>query len=193
MNKHNFSYFKAPIKNTQPYKNITISDVAKVIKGNHFKTITDKLRSITDADEARSFKATKFDYVTFSGTFTERKKTALVEYSSLIALDFDHVDVESTKNKILKQKDIDTVLLFVSPSGDGIKWIVPATTEEEHEKVFRMYQRYCKDAFDLDVDESGKDIARACFIPHDANVVYNETFEFRRQLLLITSRWKNFR
>ena len=42
-----------------------------------------------------------------------------------------------------------------------------------------MYQRYCKDAFDLDVDESGKDIARACFIPHDENVVFNETFEFR--------------
>ena len=26
-----------------------------------------------------------------------------------------------------------------------------------------MYQRFCKDKFDLDVDESGKDIARACF------------------------------
>ena len=51
--KNNISYFKAPIRNTQPYKDVSPSDVAKVIKGNHFKTITDKLRSITDADEAK--------------------------------------------------------------------------------------------------------------------------------------------
>lgn len=178
--KINISYFKAPIRNTQPYKDVSPSDVAKVIKGNFFKEKTDNLRELSDVDEARKYKSDNFDYVTFSGTFTERKKTALVEYSSLIALDFDHVDVESTKNKILNQKDIDTVLLFVSPSGDGIKWIVPSTTKDEHEKVFRMYQRYCKELFDLDVDESGKDIARACFIPHDPNVVYNETFEFRK-------------
>lgn len=178
--KKNISYFKAPIRNTQPYKDVSPSDVAKVIKGNFFKEKTDNLRELSDVDKARKFKSDNFDYVTFSGTFTERKKTALVEYSSLIALDFDHVDVESTKNKILNQKDIDTVLLFVSPSGDGIKWIVPSTTKDEHEKVFRMYQRYCKELFDLDVDESGKDIARACFIPHDPNVVYNETFEFRK-------------
>src|SRR5690554_3265600 len=94
---HEFSYFKAPIKNTHPYKNITLSDVAKVIKGPYFKNDTDKLRSFSDVDKARSYKATKFDYVTFSGTFTERKKTALVEYSSLIALDFDHVEVENIK------------------------------------------------------------------------------------------------
>lgn len=178
--KINISYFKAPIRNTQPYKDVSPSDVAKVIKGNFFKEKTDNLRELSDVDKARKYKSDNFDYVTFSGTFTERKKTALVEYSSIIALDFDHVDVESTKNKILNQKDIDTVLLFVSPSGDGIKWIVPSTTKDEHEKVFRMYQRYCKELFDLDVDESGKDIARACFIPHDENVVFNESFEFRK-------------
>ena len=178
--KINISYFKAPIRNTQPYKDVSPSDVAKVIKGNFFKEKTDNLRELSDVDKARKFKSDNFDYVTFSGTFTERKKTALVEYSSLIALDFDHVEVENIKNKLLNQKDIDTVLLFVSPSGDGIKWIVPSTTKDEHEKVFRMYQRYCKELFDLDVDESGKDIARACFIPHDENVVFNESFEFRK-------------
>ena len=175
-----FSYFKAPIKNTKPYKDITLSDVAKVIKNGYFKDVTNKLRSFDNAEGARKCKGDSFDYVTFSGTFTERKKTALVEYSSLIALDFDHVDVDDIKNKLLNQKDVDTILLFVSPSGDGVKWIVPSTNKDEHEKVFRMYQRYCKESFDLDVDESGKDIARACFLPHDENVVFNEVFDFRK-------------
>ena len=35
--KINISYFKAPIRNTQPYKDVSPSDVAKVIKGNFFK------------------------------------------------------------------------------------------------------------------------------------------------------------
>ena len=175
-----FSYFNAPIRNTQPYKDITLSDVAEVIKGDYFKNETDKLRAFVDVDEARQYKGNSFSYATFSGTFSERKAKALIKYSGLIALDFDHVDVDEVKNKLLNQKDVDTVILFISPSGDGVKWIVPSTNADEHLQVFRMYQRYCKDKFDLDVDESGKDIARACFLPHDENVVYNENYQFKK-------------
>lgn len=178
--KNKFSYFKAPIRNTQPYKDITLSDVAKVIKDDFFKDATNALRSFDDKDEAKEYKVKTFDYTTFSGVFSKREAISLIEYSSLIALDFDHVDVDDVKNKLLTQTDVDTVLLFISPSGDGIKWIVPSTNADEHLQVFRMYQRYCKDKFNLDVDKSGKDIARACFIPHDENVVFNENFEFRK-------------
>lgn len=175
-----FSYFKLPIKNTYPYKAITLNDVANAIKGNRAKTATENLRAIDDVDYAKHCKAHNFDYATFSGTFSQRKAKALIEYSGLMALDFDHVNVDEVRNKLLNQSDIDTVLLFVSPSGDGIKWVVPSTTSDEHQQVFGMYQRYCKDTFDLAVDESGKDIARACFIPYDENVVLNEVFEFRK-------------
>lgn len=180
MNKHKFSYFKAPIRNTQPYKDITLSDVAEIIKGDYFKNETNNLRAFEDVDKAREYKSNSFPYVTFSGTFSERKAKALIKYSGLIALDFDHVDVEDVKNKLLNQTDVDIVLLFISPSGDGVKCVVPSTNADEHLQVFRMYQRYLKDKFDLDVDESGKDIARACFIPHDENVVFNENFEFKK-------------
>ena len=175
-----FSYFKLPIKNTLPYKAITLNDVVKAIKGDRAKTKTESLRAIKDVDDAKHYKAHHFDYATFSGTFSQRKTNALIEYSGLIALDFDHVNVHDVKKMLLTQTDVDTVLLFTSPSGDGIKWIVPSTNKEEHGQVFRMYQRYCKDILDLEVDESGKDIARACFIPYDENVVLNEVFEFRK-------------
>lgn len=175
-----FSYFKHPIKNTHPYKDIDLNDVANAIIGNRAKMATQNLRAIRDVDDAKHYKAHHFDYATFSGTFSKRKAEALVEYSGLIALDFDHVNVDDVRSKLFNQADIDTVLLFVSPSGDGIKWIVPSTNKDEHGQVFRMYQRYCKETFDLEVDESGKDIARACFIPYDENVVLNEAFEFRK-------------
>ena len=175
-----FSYFLSPISNTVPYKNITLSDVANAIKGERAKQATQTLRAIEDADRAREFKGNSFDYVTFSGTFTQRKAAELIAYSGLIALDFDHVDVEEVKSKLLTQTDVDTVLLFVSPSGNGIKWIVPSTTKDEHEKVFRMYERYCKDHLNLAIDKSGKDVARACFIPYDEHVVLNNEYAFRK-------------
>ena len=175
------SYFLKPITNTLPYKHITLNNVVVSIKGDRAKKVTEKLRAIVDVDEAKQYKAKHFDYATFSGTFEKRNNASLIMYSGLIALDFDHVkNVEDIKTILLNQRDVDTVLVFVSTSGDGIKWIVPSTNKDEHEQVFRMYQRYCKDTFDLVVDESGKDIARACFIPYDENVVYNEKFEFRK-------------
>lgn len=180
-NEMKISYFLSPIQNTLPYKHITLGDVAMAIKSGKAKGATQSLRAIADIDKARQYKANSFDYATFSGTFSQRKANALMEYSGLMALDFDDVNVAYVKKRLLSQTDVDTVMLFTSPSGHGVKWVVPSTTKEEHKQVFRMYQRYCKDKFDLEVDESGKDIARACFIPYDDEVVLNEEFAFRMQ------------
>lgn len=175
-----FTYFLHRIANTHPYKDITLSDVANAIISERPKKATQSLRAIDDEDEAKKFKRENFDYVTFSGTFAKREAKSLITYSGLIALDFDHVDVALVKSKLLNQSDVDTVLLFVSPSGDGIKWVVPSTTAEEHQQVFSMYERYCKNTFDLEIDKSGKDLARACFIPHDEHVFLNEAYAFRK-------------
>lgn len=178
MNK--FSYFKAPIKNTVPLESVTVERLAQGIKNGYAKGVTEKLRSLGSPDEARFLKASGFDYVTFSGVFSERSSNKLLEYSGLMALDFDHVDVTETKAKLLNQKEVDTVMLFVSPSGDGVKWVIPSTTADEHAQNFRMYQLYCEKALNLIADESGKDIARACFIPHDSDVYVTDDFNFRQ-------------
>ena len=175
-----FLYYKRPIRNTMPYKDIGLRDVVSAIKGERAKKVTQHLRSIKDADEARAYKSTHFDYVTFSGTFSKRNRDGLIVYSGYMVLDIDHVDVAYVIKKLLNQKDVGIVMLFISPSGDGVKLVVLSTTVEEHEQVFKMYQRYFKDKFDIEIDESGKDIARACFIPHDANVYFNEDCEFRK-------------
>ena len=174
-----FSYFQAPIKNIVPYKEIGLKEIAKVIKGDYHTEKTRQLRNAPTAEKS-NIKGSKFDYCTFSGTFSARKNDALKSYSGLMALDFDHIKPDEVKALLLNQSDIDTVLLFVSPSGDGVKWVVPATTAEEHADVFRMYERYLKAELNLEVDKSGKDIARACFIPADKNVIFNETYHFNR-------------
>ena len=69
-----FSFYKAPIRNTIPYKQITLRDAFNYIIGSYAKNRTLDLRSIKDERKARAFKADRFDYCTFSGTFNARKE-----------------------------------------------------------------------------------------------------------------------
>ena len=120
-----FSSYKEPITNTMPYKNISLTDVHNAISGTYFKKQTEQLRLISEKNENRKFKATHFPYVTFSGTFSKRNEKDLIKHSGLIAIDFDHLeDVETTKLQLLKDVHFPTELLFVSPNGNGLKWII---------------------------------------------------------------------
>ena len=52
--------------------------------------------------EAKMYKATHFDYCTFSGLFRKRSEKELIMHSGLICLDFDHVDnMDIVRQKLL--------------------------------------------------------------------------------------------
>lgn len=177
-----FSYYTNGITETKPKdNNMTIDRLAKGIK-TQFKTSTESLRlHLQQGDKEQADKIKRgLDYVTFSGIFSKRGAKNIVTYSELLAIDLDDLpDVVEAKKTILEQTDIDIAMMFVSPSGNGLKVVVPSTTEAEHLQVFRMYQRYFK-SIGFDVDESGKDIGRACFVCHDPDVYHSDTFEFKK-------------
>lgn len=61
-------------------------------------------------------------------------------------------------------------MMFTSPSGDGLKAIVWTDPDANHLSNFRGYADYLKAHYahlGLVPDEAGKDLARACFVPHD--------------------------
>jgi len=152
--------------------------VYHIIKGDAFASCTSTLRNIPDAKEARKYKAQHFDYVTFSGTFSKRNDANLQKHSGLLAVDFDHVqDLHSLKEALLIDPYFETELLFVSPSGDGLKWIIPIDlTQVKHQDYFKAVANYIQHTYRLDVDQSGKDISRACFLPHDAEIFINSKY-----------------
>jgi hypothetical protein len=170
-----FSYFKAPVSNIYPKKDLSLVDVYELIKSTQNSSITKQLRAIQTKDEARKFKASKFDYATFSGTFSKRNDKALINHSGLLTIDFDHIpNLQQLKNQLLKDEYFETELLFVSPSGDGLKWIIPIDiTESTHQNFFNAVANYIKEEYQLEVDKSGKDVSRACFIPFDPEVFIN--------------------
>ena len=170
-----FSYYKCPVTNTIPYCEANIFEVYMVIKSDSYKEQTEKLRSISDYEHARKYKAKHFDYVTFSGTFTKRNENSLVQHSGLITIDFDHIaDLPQLKQDLLNDEYFETELMFVSPSGDGLKWIISIDLKEcSHLQWFKVIAAYIKATYQLEVDKSGKDISRACFLPYDPEVYIN--------------------
>jgi hypothetical protein len=166
-----FSFYKSPIKNTVPHKSATLLQIYNAITGDFYKERTDKLRSFVDPKQARQFKANNFDYCTFSGVFTSRNDKNLVQHSGLLAVDFDHLpNLKEVRQALLADDYFDTQLLFISPSGDGLKWIIPIdTSQTPHSEYFTAVAKYILQTYSIEVDKSGRDISRACFLAYDPN------------------------
>ena len=165
------SFFKAPVRNVFPSKTLRLYQIYNLIQGKAYQKITSKLRQIADIKEARKFKANNFDYVTFSGTFKKRNDKALIKHSRLLTIDFDHIEnIQKLKSDLLNDKYFETEMLFISPSGAGLKWIIQIDTEKvSHSDYFKAVANYINHTYGIEVDSSGKDVSRACFLPHDPN------------------------
>jgi len=186
-NEKLISYIQAPITNKSPASDVTLENVFRGIKENEtYKEITQEYREILQKDwedsEKRKMKASSFDYVTFSGTFSYVSSKNLQRHSGLICIDIDKLhgkeDVEEIRTTLLRDSVIDTVMLFVSPSGLGIKWVVPinVVTPSEHLEYFKALNSYIYSKYAIRIDESCKDVSRACFLCHDPDVIYNSKF-----------------
>ena len=110
--------------------------------------------------------------VCFSGEFSKRADDALFEHSGYVILDFDHVDVDSTKKHL--GTDDHVYSCWTSPSGDGIKALVKITNPERHRDHFRALVTYFDKQYGLQVDESGINESRACFESHDPDIIIKD-------------------
>jgi hypothetical protein len=174
-----FSFFKKPIQNIFPYQEIYLEQLYEIIKNpKYYGKVTNQLRNIEDKNEARKFKSFNFDFVTVSGIFSKRKTDGLIKHSNLMVLDFDNIyNINETKRLLVYGTQIETQMCFVSPSGNGLKWIVAVDTKLHSQEIFfKGFQNYLKKNFNLEIDPSGKDVSRACFVCHDPEVFINPKY-----------------
>jgi len=117
-----------------------------------------------------------FPAVTFGGTFHGTGCAEEInKMSGLIVLDFDHLQNLTEAYNILKS-DTYTFLLFVSPSGDGLKVVVKHSLADPQNWQYLYFEleSYYKHVHHLETDKSGKDISRMCFLPHMDNIYQND-------------------
>lgn len=166
-----------------------ISVVNRINANSVIKKQIEKLRA-SEGKEKEALKKKLMGF-TWSGKFEKRKADALIEYSNLICLDFDKLpDVEATKQLIISQAPKFLYALFISPSGNGLKAICYVQGGvEQHLNNFNTLKGFFNKVFHLQVDESGKDVNRLCFISSDSNIYINEDAEaFENKLIEIETK-----
>ena len=138
----------------------------------HMQTIAD-VRAEPDRDKRNQLKS-HLQAVSASGVFTRRSNTGLLQHSGLICIDVDHIEIE---RKAELHEAYPSVLTFMSPSGDGVKMVVPVEPipqdKGEHEDCYKRVKADfiarslpCCDALD-----TTSDLSRLCYLSHDPDLL----------------------
>lgn len=172
MSTYTFSLYDGPIRNVKPKKEITLADAMQLIKSDTFKSDIEKLRTTENKDLRKTLKNI-LPYFTFSGTFTKRITDGLKKHSGLLVLDFDDMDGALLYEFKSQVSTIEWVCAaWISPSGNGLKVLVKINPKYHYESFVEL-EEFFEGNFSLDVDKSGKDVARACFVSWDPELYYN--------------------
>jgi len=172
VNYPKFSYFKAPVTNTTPTKEIDLLQLHQAITGNYYKKATELFRAMEPGEAKAAFKKNRFDHVTFAGTFTARKTDGLKILSGYSVFDFDHLqEPEILKGLLIADENLDVQMCFTSPSGDGLKMILFNEDAAPYNVFYSGVTTYLKNTYPTfapSIDSKTKDISRTCFLCHDA-------------------------
>ncbi|WP_051336292.1 MULTISPECIES: BT4734/BF3469 family protein [Aquimarina] len=167
-----FSYFSKNLYNLAPTKTIGLLEVYQMLTNTSRKHHTAHLRKLSSEKEQKDYKKKHFDYVTFSGVFTKRNNNCLRTHSKLLTIDIDGIpnkqELTDIRKTLLKDPCLPSQLLFISPRGNGLKWIIKISLDEfSHTEYFRSVINYLKETYNIQVDASGSDISRGCLLPYD--------------------------
>jgi len=161
-------------------KEVSIKEVLVEIKNEtHLKQVN-SLRSLLKSGDKEKYNIHKKNLpaVTFCGTFNkERKKTALKSYNNLVVLDIDKLNEEEFQRvKECFCKDAFVLAFWESPSQLGIKGLVHLSYNTElnsnnldnaHKAAFRKLAKYFLESHNIELDNSGSDTTRLCFLSYD--------------------------
>ena len=170
----------------RPQQTQTIEWVYEYLISERARKPTEELRAMlpTATKEQKSnFKLLNFEYATFSGIFSYRDKNRLVMRSPYICLDIDGLgsgeEARDVQHALSADKNVETELCFVSPSGIGVKWVVNLPEALEgmpfRDQWYEM-RNHLAFNYGLVADPACKDVARACFLPWDNECFINSKY-----------------
>jgi len=169
---HQVTIFQS-IKDTSTpfYRNVGV--ILGRIKSGASKELVKNIRAEKRKPERNELKK-KLPAVCFSGKFTKRADSYLVEHSGLICLDFDGYtkskDLLEDKENLCKNKYVYSV--FISPSGNGLKVLVKIPADaDNHINYFNSLEKYFNSQY---FDKTSKNVSRVCYESYDPLIHVNE-------------------
>jgi hypothetical protein len=158
-----------------------ILEELKNILGGKYQNEVLICRELYNAGDKVGYKKSKttLPALTFSGQFRgSHKKENLNQYSNFIIIDIDAIDktiIEETKEKLFQDKFIAAV--WISPSGCGLKVLIPiVSNENDHKICFDTISKYLDENYSVEVDKSGSDVCRLCFVSYDIKLLMKDSF-----------------
>ena len=150
---------------------IALGDWLDDIQNGRQRQLIEQIRATRPGAERDALKK-QLDGVTISGVFEgQRKANFIKQHSGLLGLDFDKVeDLERKLNAI--KCDQYCLAVFISPSGNGIKVVVPINPEK-HKEAFRTLSEHFQIHYGLTADEACKDVPRLMYTSCDPNLHFN--------------------
>jgi len=116
---------------------LQLTDVFERIKIGYPELINkiNIIRNSENKEEVTSIKNSLLA-IMFNGTFSDRNDNGLIKHSKCMVLDFDKYptpeEMQKERERLIKDKY--TLMLFTSPSGNGLKLLVriPSSDKSEH-------------------------------------------------------------
>ena len=166
------SYFNPPITNTKSMEKLSYADVYKLITSSTLAEETNEMRGLCNPNAIKDFKATKLPHITPSGIFYFRCDDGLKYHNETICIDVDGVESEEelqeTKRILIEDPCFYTLILFRSPSGNGLKWFIPIDLNQcGHRKWFEAIRNYLYQTYGIVADEKCVNPSRSCFLCYD--------------------------
>ena len=168
----NITIFRS-IKDTSTpfYRNV--EEILERIKNGASRDLVKSIRLEGNKVERQELKKL-LPAICFSGKFTKRNDTSLLEHSGLICLDFDGYtkkkDLLGAKQGFSENNYVYSV--FLSPSGNGLKVLVKIPQDEEnHTHYFNSLKTYFNSEY---FDNTCKNVSRVCYESYDPLIHVNE-------------------
>lgn len=155
---------------------VKLDSVLSAIKNGRWKDKIEHLRTLTDKEAIRIEK-NKLPCVTFCGVFeVDRKDECCVHYNSLMIVDVDKISetrLKSLKKELMQNKYV--YAFFESPN-KGLKILIPIDSPlaKHNTDAFFCVEEMFRDMYNINIDKSGKNVSRLCFVSFDADTYINK-------------------
>ena len=166
------SIFENILITDKPYLT-SIAEITHRIKTGASKKQIEIIRATSDPAQ-KNIEKGRLPSICFSGQFKRRAIAGLVKHSGYVCVDFDHLGdrLESFKERLKSDKYV--LIVFISPSGDGLKIIIKIPANKE------THIGSCRAIADYYQDESldnFEDVSRVCYESYDPDIYYNPDAE----------------
>jgi len=167
-------------KGTTP-TDVRLDSVVKFIRSPKSARLIDVIRADLKAGRKKEAdeKKRRLLAIIFSGRYSKRSDRDWVTSSGIICCDLDHIpmdQLESIRAQLAAFKWV--CLIFVSPSGNGLKICVRVSglneaNASEYLKAWKAVTKWLH-TLNLVNDPSTKNPSRLCFLSHDPRIYHNE-------------------